>query len=586
MNLYNHTFYSSFSAEKTDISSQLDNTHKMIKDFNTLKKKVKLYQTKQKGIKIEKFHKNSIRSLVYRNFKKKILLNKEEKSEEKTNFFLPECPKSKKTNLEKKIFNTTFNIPYFRRTIENNSNKISKTRKRIDSNSFIIVKKSRNKPKLFKNFNLTMTNSYILSYRNETLSEFNNKSKEMVLSNYIKNLQEHEIKKFNEGIQIKLDLYDIEIHRLEEMIFLIKTFIKDDEKYLEHLKKTLKIERELNEMLIEKKEQCFIESFLLNRRLVKIGRKYSQNINNKFFLICVKNGTNQIEKFTEEDKKDYDLDKETMEYLSNFTLFETMLNKLSKEEYDNLSINEIENVIFGRKLIRPPKIIFNSPDIFKKKLNEIENNIQNSLIIFNKSQKELQLIRDEFNSKMNLIEGEKNVHLNFQNEFENYMEKYNEVKHRNDYLKIYIKQIKLQSKKSIKLNIVEDKIFEIYIEINKIFPLFKKRKFNEKNNTILYLQDLEITINNLIKYENQQKLINNQELINFKKSLMKKHKIQKIEELKKKAKMEIEEKIQRILIKNNQFIFKQNRKIDMKMKKKKEKKIIQNDKEENYYFEI
>ena len=67
---------------------------------------------------------------------------------------------------------------------------------------------------------------------------------------------------------------------------------------------------------------------------------------------------------------------------------------------------------------------------------------------------------------------------------------------------------------------------------------------------------------------------------------MKKHKIQKIEELKKKAKMEIEEKIQRILIKNNQFIFKQNRKIDMKMKKKKEKKIIQNDKEENYYFEI
>ena len=56
--------------------------------------------------------------------------------------------------------------------------------------------------------------------------------------------------------------------------------------------------------------------------------------------------------------------------------------------------------------------------------------------------------------------------------------------------------------------------------------------------------------------------------------------------LKKKAKMEIEEKIQRILIKNNQFIFKQNRKIDMKMKKKKEKKIIQNDKEENYYFEI
>ena len=48
MNLYNHTFYSSFSAEKTDISSQLDNTHKMIKDFNTLKKKSKIISNKTK----------------------------------------------------------------------------------------------------------------------------------------------------------------------------------------------------------------------------------------------------------------------------------------------------------------------------------------------------------------------------------------------------------------------------------------------------------------------------------------------------------------------------------------------------------
>ena len=48
MNLYNHTFYSSYSAEKTDISSQLDNTHKMIKDFNTLKKKSQIISKRKK----------------------------------------------------------------------------------------------------------------------------------------------------------------------------------------------------------------------------------------------------------------------------------------------------------------------------------------------------------------------------------------------------------------------------------------------------------------------------------------------------------------------------------------------------------
>ena len=584
MNLYNHTFYSSFSAEKTDISSQLDNTHKMIKDFNILKKKVKLYQKRQNEIKVEQFHKNSIRSLVFRNFKKKLLLNKEEKSEEKTNFYLPECQSRRNQDLEKTNFNTTFNIPYFKRKIATNSNRNSRTKKRIDSNSIIIGKKSRNKPKMYKQFNLTMTNSYLLSYRNETLSNFNHKSKEMVFSNYIKNIQEYEIKKFKEGIQIQLELYDIEIHRLKEMIFLIKTFIKDDEKYLEDLRKTLKSETELNEMLIEKKEQCFIESFLLNNRLAKIERKYSKSIKNKFFLICVKNGTNEIEKFTEEDKKDYDLDKETIEYLSNFTLFEKMLNTISQEQYDKLSINEIEKVIFGRKLIRPPRIIFNSPKIFKKKLNEIETTIQKSLMIFNESQKELNIIREELNSKVDFIESEKNINLFYQNEIEKYLEKYNEAKKRNDYLNNYIKIIKLQSKKSIQLKIVEDKILEMYVEINKIFPLCIKRKFNEKKSTILYLQDLERGINNLIKYEDEQKLKNNKEYFNCKKSIEKKHKIKKFKELKEKAKMEFEERIQRIITKNNKFIFKQNRKINVKQKKKNKKKIIQNENEENNNF--
>ena len=584
MNLYNNIFYSSFSAEKTDISSQLDNTHKMIKDFNILKKKVKLYQKRQNEIKVEQFHKNSIRSLVFRNFKKKLLLNKEEKSEEKTNFYLPECQSRRNQDLEKTNFNTTFNIPYFKRKIATNSNRNSRTKKRIDSNSIIIGKKSRNKPKMYKQFNLTMTNSYLLSYRNETLSNFNHKSKEMVFSNYIKNIQEYEIKKFKEGIQIQLELYDIEIHRLKEMIFLIKTFIKDDEKYLEDLRKTLKSETELNEMLIEKKEQCFIESFLLNNRLAKIERKYSKSIKNKFFLICVKNGTNEIEKFTEEDKKDYDLDKETIEYLSNFTLFEKMLNTISQEQYDKLSINEIEKVIFGRKLIRPPRIIFNSPKIFKKKLNEIETTIQKSLMIFNESQKELNIIREELNSKVDFIESEKNINLFYQNEIEKYLEKYNEAKKRNDYLNNYIKIIKLQSKKSIQLKIVEDKILEMYVEINKIFPLCIKRKFNEKKSTILYLQDLERGINNLIKYEDEQKLKNNKEYFNCKKSIEKKHKIKKFKELKEKAKMEFEERIQRIITKNNKFIFKQNRKINIKNKKKNQKKIIQNNNEENFDF--
>lgn len=83
MNIFSHTYYSSFSAEKTDISSQLDNTQKMIKDLKYLKKKVNFYQKNQNNNKYRAFHKNSIRSLIHNNLEYKKILTKEEEEKKK-----------------------------------------------------------------------------------------------------------------------------------------------------------------------------------------------------------------------------------------------------------------------------------------------------------------------------------------------------------------------------------------------------------------------------------------------------------------------------------------------------------------------
>ena len=283
MNTYNHTYYSSFSAEKTDISSQLDNTQRMIKDLKTLKKQANLYQMGQNLVKFKSFHKNSIRSLVHSNFKNKMVINSDEK-EEKAKVFLPECKRNKKIKFNQIYNETSYNIPFYNKILSNNSLlslSSSRIKRRTFSNNFKSMIRSRNKKKIVHTSNFSLSNSknnlnsvyFSISnlndkidsknkkiknsnhIRTESISQFYKKSKELVYSNYINNIQKAEYRKLNEGIKTKIELYDVEIFSLQQSINLIEKYMKDDEKYIEYLKKELLKETEKNELLLEKKKE-------------------------------------------------------------------------------------------------------------------------------------------------------------------------------------------------------------------------------------------------------------------------------------------------------------------------------------------
>ena len=569
MNIFSHTYYSSFSAEKTDISSQLDNTQKMIKDLKYLKKKVNFYQKNQNNNKYRAFHKNSIRSLIHNNLEYKKILTKEEeeKKNEKTKFYIPDS--SKKNLTLAKINNTiTYNMPLYNSVLSNNSllstsRRTHRRNKRKYSNNFEHFLTTQNsKPEILTKFNLTLSNINQYKYsRAESLHQFSIKNKEMIYSNYIKKLQENEVKKYNEGIQTQIELCNLEIYTLIQRLKLIKAFIRDEGKYFDHLKKTLKKETEFNELLLKKKDECFTEKYLLNHRLAKIERNYKKNMNNKFFLLCVKNGTNQLEKFSIEDQNDYYLDLETLNHLSNYFIFE---RKINEYENTNLSMREVEKIVFGRKLIREPRIIFNSPKEFKSKLNKIESNIQICLIEFNQTQNELIKMRDIYKEKVELITKDFEIDMFYKNELNKYYEKLNEVKIRNDYLKNYIQNIKFEKNKNKKvdLDLVDDKIFEMYIKINEKFPISSKRNFNETMNSISYLQDIERLINQLIKYKREQMIYNNEAYLEIKKNIEKENRIKKIKELKEKAKKDFNKKIERVLAKSNKITIKHKKKVD------------------------
>ena len=560
MNIYYTTIYNSLnSKDKTDISSQIHSSKKLRKNVNKLKKKINFLP--ESNFKINSFQKNSMRNLLHTNLKK--LYYNEIKDFSST---LPDlnCKNvySSNTNSDrsyKKIFferaNSNRNIltisplKYSKRKNKSNKNIFQN---KLSNNENFEFSKEMNKSE-------RTLNIFRKNFRYETISQFNKKSKEIVLTKYLQNIQKKELENIKDEIKTKISLYDMEIQRLKKIINLIKTFINEEKNYSEYLKISLKEEKEINEFLIEKRNDALKENFLLKDKLGKIERKFSKYLNNKFFLLCVKNGTNQIEKFPEEEKDDYLLDLDTLDKLSNYSLIQYKLdNEMFKKE--NYSGEEIEKFVFGRKLFKEQKNIFNSIKEYNIKLKKIENDIQNYLILYNQTQKELDSIRNIFKEKENLIEEENLKDKNYKEELKRNFDKLNELKFRNNHLNYYIKKMKKKNnKKKNKDNfkLVEEKIIEVYNKINSVFPIPININVDEKITLKNYLEIIEITFNKL--YLKKEK--NKKNFFIYIKKAEKLNKLKSIEILKEKERRESEEKIQKVINKSKKMIIKSFRKV-------------------------
>ena len=554
------TYYSSNSKDKTDISIQFNSTKNLMKDFNKFRKKIHLYNAINQNL--NSFHKNSIRTLVHKRFI--------------DNNYYPNEEREKDGNLTLPNFNNNYN------TINNNTNrkknKISLSKspfnKTISNNSFITLpsfnfSKSRNKNNEFaklSDYKFEKTVKFIQkSFEHERKGKISNKTKEIFLLKYFKKIQEEELLNLNYNLNTKNELFDVEINSLEKKLNLLKSFINEENKYLEDLKIKYKKEKEYNQVLINKKMDSFKETFLLRFRLNKIERKFSKYLNNKFFLLCVKNLTNQLENFEEEDKKDYLLDLDSLEKISDFSYLENQFEILKEEDY---SEEEIEKVVFGRKLFKEQKNIFSSTEEFNLKLNQIESKIQSNLIVFNQQEKDLNKIRNEYYEKLDLIENDIQVNNFFENEIEKNLNKLKEVKFRNNYLQNYLKNIKDKIEKNSseknECKIVENKIYEIFKEINERHKIKIKLKFNEKITILTYLKYIENILNKLIKKINEYKNKNNEIYLFIVNKFDKIKRIKTFELFKEKMEKENEKEMEKIIDKSKKLIIKPFKKVQPK----------------------
>ena len=179
--------------------------------------------------------------------------------------------------------------------------------------------------------------------------------------------------------------------RLDQMLFTInmlqnlfdKYHVSKNE-YLNYLQKETSKETEKNEILKEEKITLMKEIYIIRHKTLRLENRFKNYLDDKFFLLSVKNHSFNIDKFLPEDREDYNKDLKKLDLL-NYML------KITSKEYDNeIDKDKLRGTrLFGKNDL----LILNSPSKTRKlqrgntKRSTSKGNNNTSSPYFSKSKK-------------------------------------------------------------------------------------------------------------------------------------------------------------------------------------------------------
>ena len=539
----------SASFDKNNLSTQKDLTTKMMNDIKILKNSS--LSKEIKNLQLNRFHHNS-------------LLN---------SFNLESLKAHTKQNSQNFIQTSQKYIPQLDLYNSYSSNKTlsfgslsssiqNYTHGKLNSNSYTFrLKKSRNiKIEFLRKFKPLSPKAK----RNESLSEFKKKTKSIFFEKYFIQLKEKDIKSIQDDRTYAIELTDLKINNLKKMINLLNILLRNQDKYINHLKSIITKENIIKNDLIDKKKEILHETNLLRYRFERTQRTFELLLENKFFLLCVKNETNIFDKFLEKDKNEYNQDRLSLYLISDFNRIQRKMEKKKtisvKGSVKRYSILE-EKISNGIKIIKDPKPVFSSPDDFYKKFEIISDKIQDSIFTYNQKNIELMNLREYYNEKKKEYKKEEEMCVDFQEDISLAEKKLEELKMRNEFLNKYF--ISLSKKPKDNILLVEKKVKEIHKKINKIDEFIREKifKLDDTETTITRLLDIENKLYFLIKYIKEYKLHNKDNYKRIEKfiDLRKRLKGYELVKLKKLEELHLKEK--KIIAKNNKVLFKPLKKV-------------------------
>ena len=435
-----------------------------------------------------------------------------------------------------------------------------------------------------KNNNLTSKASFNVNYfktipinRSENLYEFNNKIHKLIREKYIKHNKldflDKVIQKNNnlkESYQLNINLYNNTIKLLHKYNHVYDNY----EKYLYNI---LIIEKEKNLLLIQKQNQLQIDILRLMNKQHKLQGILKESINKKFFLMCVKNSSNYLEKFSKEDYSIIRYDQKLL-YQRLYPKIHINIVSYNKKQKKKLINRKSSHNIGNFKFIKKKQSVFIPIDFdnnyvpkknypifettndFITKFNSFADKVTEMLISYIKIQDYILSNK----KKLDDIKNDKYIKLYYNNlrkEIDLEEEKLDEQKIKNKELNNMIIKLKSSSFRD-ELKKINIKIYELYKNINKIIKLKLEKSYKGINN-LHYLKSIENGINRLLliieedkkKYPLQFSDLKNK----INKIKIKQQNIAAIEE----EKRNFNNKLKLIYEKTTKIVYKQRRKLEI-----------------------
>ena len=434
---------------------------------------------------------------------------------------------------------------------------------------------------------------YFIDFREKNLINFYEQTKNFCFQKYHLFLQRNKLEVEKMRNDLILTLGDMNIIKYMKIQNLFKPYNINFERYLSFLKEKIFKEIKQKDKLKLIEGELIEEIVILKKRLMNMHKTLKLYIDDKYFLLCVKNSTLDMEKFSDKYKTEYKIDLQNLETLkryineiSELANEEDMLTKNKKNldtKVKENKPNSEDEIPFNSKIekIRGDfeknfkhslnfKDIFESEEEFLHKINAPQKRIENLLKMDDETECETANMREFISQHSKEIQKAKEISLYQENMNNKYKKSLLEEKRKNKYLLDYKnKIIKLKrynvSYKIIKRikNIRNNILYSNDKVLNSFFP-YKSRKL--KDNPTVMLKSLEDTIIFLINFKQQQKQINYSEYSKVIKVIEKNNRLAIIKQKKEEIKLKAENKLKEIIEKNMKVFLKKDKRVNVKYK--------------------
>ena len=515
---------------------------------------------------------------------------------------------------------------------DNSLERIIKTQKSNDNSSFSFQNRQKyintetlnnnsidSKIEFNKKF-VSSLNPLYSSFKKEIISQFYKKNKDI---NYLKFI----LMKNKKDIEIQEEIRAAEMERIDQVLFTIKTlqnlfdkYHTSKTEYLNFLQKEISKETETNEILKEEKISLTKEIYIIRHKTLRLENRFKNYLDDKFFLLSVKNHSFKLDKFAPEDRNDYKKDLKKLELL-NFMIKmssnefsetdvakdniratrifkkhdlininipspqrnnprafhrEYSIRKSSKMvNINNTNYNPLFSVSKKRILSRnfEAKPIYDDVYYFNKDLQETTKKIQDSLDEYNNLTKDINVIKKNLEYTKKEMKGIRDYELHLKNEIISFKNKVEDLKRLNNVLfnyKKYLQNISIinlnQGKVYAKINLMMDNIEKSKDNHLIDFIAYEFNDYNTYINTGLdKLRLIERVFQYLIEFKLKQKEEKNEKYFEIQKTIDDDNKKKLYKRKQDVIKNKFNSLIQKVIDKNKKIIFIARRKVDKNM---------------------